>query len=71
MVSRRVHDVVVTKSYENLSRPRASPSNGKSAAYGRALADVGDLRSALADVLAFAIERLGHGDNGGTNGQDH
>jgi hypothetical protein len=30
----------------------------------------GDLRAALADVLAFAIQRLGHSDNGSTNGED-
>jgi hypothetical protein len=44
---------------------------GKSAAYGRALGEVGDLRAALADVLAFAIERLGYGGNGSANGEDH
>jgi hypothetical protein len=44
---------------------------GKSAAYGRALGEVGDLRAAVGDVLAFAIQRLGHADNGQTNGDDH
>jgi hypothetical protein len=44
---------------------------GKSAAYGRALGEVGDLRSALADVLAYALQRFGHGDNGSMNGEDH
>jgi hypothetical protein len=44
---------------------------GKSDAYGRALNDVGDLRSALADVLAYALQRFGHAGNGHTNGEDH
>jgi hypothetical protein len=44
---------------------------GKSATYGRALGDVGDLRAALADVLAFALQRLGHTNNGHANGEDH
>lgn len=43
---------------------------GESAAYGRALGEVGDLRAALSDVLAFAIQRLGHADNSQTNGED-
>lgn len=43
---------------------------GKSTARGRILGEVGDLRAAVADVLAFAMQRLGHGGNGRTNGED-
>jgi hypothetical protein len=43
---------------------------GKSAARGRILGEIGDLRAAIADVLAFAMKRLGHAGNGRTNGED-
>ena len=43
---------------------------GRSEARGRVLGQVGDLRAAIADVLAFAMQRLGHAGNGGTNGED-
>jgi hypothetical protein len=43
---------------------------GKSTARGRVLREVGDLRAAIADVLGFAMKRLGHAGNGHTNGED-
>jgi hypothetical protein len=44
---------------------------GRSEARGRVLGEVGDLCAAIADVLAFAMQRLGHAGNGRTNGDDH
>jgi hypothetical protein len=43
---------------------------GRSEARGRVLGQVGDLRAAIADVLAFATQRLSHAGNGHTNGED-
>jgi hypothetical protein len=43
---------------------------GRAEARGRALGAIGDLRAAIADVLAFATQRLGHSGDGSTNGED-
>ena len=43
---------------------------GKSTARGRVLREVGDLRAAIVDVLGYAMQQLGHGGNGRTNGED-